>query len=204
MTHLRDLTPDPKNARKHSPRNVGTIADALREVGAARSIVIDEDGVVLAGNATIEAAGEAGLTKVQVVDADGQTIIAVRRTGLTAHQKARLALFDNRAAELADGWDLDVLKALQADGVDLSNLWHDDELAELFGTEPQGGRTDPDAVPEERATDIEAGDLFELGSHRLLCGDCTKAEDVARLMGDVRADLARRRPTVSSGTTRRE
>lgn len=104
ITHIGDLTPDPKNARKHNPRNVGMIVDALHEVGAARSIVVDEDGVVLAGNATVEAAAEAGITKVMVVDADGETIVAVRRTGLTEREKTRLALFDNRAAELA-GWD---------------------------------------------------------------------------------------------------
>ena len=133
FSHIGDLTPDPVNARKHSPRNVGTIVDALHEVGAARSIVIDEAGVILAGNATVEAAAEAGMTKLQVVDADGQTLVAVRRTGLTAAQKARLALFDNRAAELADGWNVDVLKALQGDGVSLDGLWRTEELAELLG-----------------------------------------------------------------------
>ena len=99
-----------------------TIADALREVGAARSIVIDEDNVVLAGNATIEAAADAGITKVHVLEADGDTVIAVRRHGLTRQEKARLALYDNRAAELAEGWDVDVLKELQSDGVDLSSF----------------------------------------------------------------------------------
>ena len=108
---LGDLKPDPQNARKHTPRNVGMIADALQEVGAARSIVIDEKGVVLAGNATIKAAGRAGLARVKVVDADGSEIIAVRRTGLTPRQKKRLALYDNRAAELAE-WDSDVLSDL--------------------------------------------------------------------------------------------
>jgi ParB-like chromosome segregation protein Spo0J len=99
---LRDLKPDPQNARKHTPRNVGMIADALQEVGAARSIVIDEKGVVLAGNATMKAAERAGLDRVKVVDADGSEVIAVRRTTLTERQKKWLALYDNRAAELAE------------------------------------------------------------------------------------------------------
>lgn len=197
--HISSLTPDPRNARKHSPRNVGTITDALREVGAARSIVIDENNVILAGNATIEAAADAGITKLHVVEADGQTVIAVRRTGLTPTQKARLALYDNRAAELADGWDLDVLKSLQADGVDLSNLWHDDELAELLSAEPTTGLTDPDDVPAERATDIKLGDLFQLGAHRLLCGDSTKVEDVARVMGGEKAALCLTDPPYGIG-----
>lgn len=138
-THLKDLTPDPANARKHTPRNVGTIADALREVGAARSIVIDEDGVILAGNATVEAAAEAGLTRVQVVDVDGQTVVAVRRSGLTPEQKARLALFDNRAAELAEGWDVGVLQQMQADGVSLEGLWTSNELDVLIPRDAPAG-----------------------------------------------------------------
>jgi ParB-like chromosome segregation protein Spo0J len=85
---LGDLKPDPQNARKHTPRNVAMIVDAFQEVGAARSIVIDEKGVVLAGNATIRAASQAGLARVKVVDADGSEIIAVRRTnGAAGHTK---------------------------------------------------------------------------------------------------------------------
>ena len=128
---LADLTPDPRNARRHNPRNVGMLEKALGEVGAARSIVIDEHGVVLAGNATIEAAGRAGIERVQVVDADGETIIAVRRTGLTAKQKTRLALYDNRTAELAD-WDAEVIADLLATERELlDGLFADDELARL-------------------------------------------------------------------------
>lgn len=136
ITSLADLQPDPRNARRHTPRNVGMIERALNEVGAARSIVVDENGRVLAGNATIEAAAQAGIERVQVVDADGETIVAVRRSGLTEEQKARLALFDNRAAELA-GWDAGILAEL-AQETDLSQLFNDDELAALLeqaGTE---------------------------------------------------------------------
>lgn len=125
---LSDLTPDPRNARRHTDRNVGMIRDALAEVGAARSIVIDERGVILAGNATAKAATEAGL-KLQVVDADGQSIVAVRRSNLTAKQKARLALFDNRAAEEAE-WDVDVLSGLKDDGL-LEGMWSSEELEAL-------------------------------------------------------------------------
>lgn len=148
LVHIGDLTPDPKNARKHSPRNVGTIVAALHDVGAARSIVIDEHGVILAGNATIEAAGEAGITKLQVVDADGDTVVAVRRTGLSVKQKAKLALYDNRAAELADGWDADVLREMAAEQ-DLSSMFTADELSGLTTTAP--GAT----VSEFSASDVD-------------------------------------------------
>jgi len=107
---LRDLRADPQNRRAHGPRNVDMIADALRHVGAARSIVVDEHDEVLAGNGVVEAAAAAGITKVQVVEADGQTLIAVRRRGLTPEQKRALAMYDNRTAELAE-WNLPQLQA---------------------------------------------------------------------------------------------
>ena len=127
ITSLGDLVPDPKNARKHTPRNVGMIEAGLREIGAARSGVIDEKGVLLAGNATAEALAQAGIEKVRVVDAKGDEWIVVRRSGLTAKQKRRLALFDNRTAELAE-WDVDVLADMRDD---LGDMWQDFELEAL-------------------------------------------------------------------------
>jgi DNA modification methylase len=190
MPTLQTLKPDPTNRRTHNARNVAMIADALKQVGAARSIVVDEDNVVLAGNGVVQAAKAAGLSKVRMVDATGDELIAVRRRGLTDAQKRALALYDNRTAELAT-WDVAQLLADQAQGLDLQTFWTDEELAALLGVPvtAKAGRTDPDEVPEQRATDIQRGDLFELGTHRLLCGDSTQAEDVARLMGDVHAGL---------------
>jgi hypothetical protein len=130
--HIKDLKPDPRNARKHNPRNIGMVEESLQEVGAARSIVIDESNTVLAGNGVLEAAGNAGITKLKVVDADGSTIIAVRRTGLTAKQKTRLALFDNRAAELAE-WDTEALaQMMKDDPAVLNGQFSDDEMADLL------------------------------------------------------------------------
>lgn len=138
LTHIKELRHDPQNARKHTPRNVGTIVSALQEVGAARSIVIDEDGVVLAGNATMDAAAEAGITAVKVVEASGNELIAVRRTGLTPEQKTRLALYDNRAAELAE-WDHEVLKQLALQE-QLTGLWNEHELAALLAGDDEENR----------------------------------------------------------------
>src|SRR5262249_32313486 len=78
MAHVRDLTPDPSNRRKHNPRNVGVIVDALHRVGAGRSIVVDENNVILCGNATVDAAAEAGIENVRIIEATGHEIIAVR------------------------------------------------------------------------------------------------------------------------------
>ncbi|MDP9356656.1 MAG: DNA modification methylase, partial [Chloroflexota bacterium] len=186
---LDDLTPDPRNARKHTERNLATIGVALREVGAARSIVVDEEGVILAGNATVQAAIHAGLARVRIVEADGTELVAVRRSGLTPAQKRRLALFDNRAAELAE-WDTEVLASL-ADDTNFSGLWDDDELAALLTSvdeAPTDLLVDPDEVPDPPAEPVtQSGDVWVLGRHRLLCGDATSREDVSRLMG---GDLA--------------
>lgn len=129
-THIKHLKADPANARKRTERSSGLIADSLQEVGAARSIVIDESNVILAGHGTVDAAGDVGITKVKVVDVDGDTIVAVRRKGLTPELKRRLSLYDNRTAELSE-WDTDVLRRLQESGADFSNLFNTDELAAL-------------------------------------------------------------------------
>ncbi|MDP9355720.1 MAG: DNA modification methylase [Chloroflexota bacterium] len=181
---LSSLIPDPRNARKHNERNLAQIEQALREVGAARSIVVDEVGVILAGNATVHAAMQAGLTHVRVVEANGTELVAVRRVNLTQEQKRRLALHDNRAAELAE-WDTAVLASL-ADEMDLSDLWDPGELADLLAAAegpPPDLLGDPDEVPLLPADPVtQPGDLWHLGKHRLLCGDATKAQGVQRLM----------------------
>jgi len=108
---LADLKPDQNNARKHNPRNIGMISKGIGEVGVGRSIVIDEEGNILAGNGTVEALAECGITDVRVIKANGNELIAVQRSGLTQEQKKKLALYDNRTAELAD-WDIEVLKEI--------------------------------------------------------------------------------------------
>jgi ParB-like chromosome segregation protein Spo0J len=146
-THIKDLVPDPKNRRKHTPRNVGMIVDALHKVGAGRSIVIDENNEVLAGNATLEAAGEAGITDLRVIEAKGSELVAVRRTGLSEAQKRDLALYDNRTGELAE-WDVDqLLKDVEA-GIDLSALFSDDELHNLLADAEHVSKVIADGVSE--------------------------------------------------------
>ena len=134
IMRIKDLKQDKNNARQHNPRNIEMIEAALREVGAARSGVIDEDGRVLAGNATLEALTKAGIGKVKVVDAKGDEWVVVRRSGLTEEQKKKLAIYDNRTSELAE-WDLSVLENLN---VDLSQWFLPYELTAI------GASIDPD------------------------------------------------------------
>ncbi len=128
--HIADLTQDPRNARKHNERNLDMIERSLQEVGAARSIFIDEDNNILAGNGTVQAAEKAGITNVRIVEANGDEIIAVKRTNLTAEQKRKLSLFDNRSSDLAE-WDVEALQELADGGLDLSNFFNNDEIEEL-------------------------------------------------------------------------
>lgn len=189
ITHIKDLKPDQRNARKHNARNIGMIEDALNEVGAARSIVIDEDGNILAGNGTVEAAAQAGIERVKVVEASGEEIVAVRRRGLTEKQKRRLALFDNRTAELAE-WEIDVVREIVAEDAEaLKGMFGEDEFAQLLARNSAESTVDVEPQVDRRDElrekwGVKVGDLWLIGEHRLLCGDSTKAADVARLLGD--------------------
>ena len=187
---LRDFQPDPQNANQGTPRGAQMVEDSLRAYGAGRSILVDRHGVVIAGNKTLEAAASLGFDDVVVVPSDGKRLIVVQRTDLDLATDAaarELGIVDNRAAEVGLSWDAGVLQSLAESGADLSRFFTSDELAVLVAQqlEPQEGLTDPDAVPEARATDIQPGDLFELAAHRLLCGDSTKAEDMSRVLSSV-------------------
>lgn len=124
------------------------VVDALQQVGAARSIVIDENNVVLAGNGVTEAAAEAGITKVQVVDVDGETLVAVRRKGLTAEQKRALAIYDNRTAELAE-WNAEQLKADVDAGLSLQPWFSEKEAAKLLDTPSSNGGGSSDELSSQ-------------------------------------------------------
>jgi len=191
MTSIKDLKSDHKNARKRTDRSAKLIAESLQRFGAARSIVIDEENRILAGNGTIEGAKAAGIKNVRVIETDGTEIIAVKRTGLTEDEKIGLALADNRTSDLSD-WDKDMLQQLSEEH-DIAPWFDADDLAEILGTVeqlPAEGLTDADDVPEAPAEPItKPGDLWILGDHRLLCGDSTDPIAMERLMEDKPADL---------------
>jgi DNA modification methylase len=191
MTSIKDLKSDHKNARKRTDRSAKLIAESLQRFGAARSIVIDEENRILAGNGTIEGAKAAGIKNVRVIETDGTEIIAVKRTGLTEDEKIGLALADNRTSDLSD-WDKDMLQQLSEEH-DIAPWFDADDLAEILGEVeqlPAEGLTDADDVPEAPAEPItKPGDLWILGDHRLLCGDSTDVLAVERLMDGQKADM---------------
>jgi hypothetical protein len=128
---LDTLKHDPKNARKHSERNLEMISHSLQAFGATRGIVIDEDGTVLAGNGVLEAAKQAGIENIRVVESDGREIVAIKVSHLTPEQKAQYAIADNRTTDLSE-WDTESIQSLIDEGVDLSAFWYETELDRLL------------------------------------------------------------------------
>jgi len=191
MTSIKDLKPDHRNARKRTDRSASLIAESLKRFGAARSIVIDEDNRILAGNGTVEGAKAAGIQNIRVIETDGTEIIAVKRTGLSEDDKIGLALADNRTSDLSD-WDKDMLQQLSAEH-DLAPWFEADDLAEIIGEAeqlPTEGLTDADDVPEAPEEPItKPGDVWLLGNHRVMCGDSTSLIEVERLMAGDKADV---------------
>ena len=191
MTSINSLRSDHKNARKRTDQSAKLIEESLKRYGAARSIVIDEDNRILAGNGTIEGAKAAGLKNVRIIETDGSEVIAVKRTGLSEDEKIGLALADNRTSDLSD-WDQEMLRRLSEEH-DLAPWFEAEDLEELIAAtelEPEQGNTDPDDVPETPAEPTtKPGDLWILGNHRLLCGDSTNPQHVERLMDGKKADM---------------
>ena len=147
--HISELVPDDKNANKGSERGDYMIEHSLQEYGFGRSVLLDKNKKVIAGNKTIEQAGQMGLEEVIIVPSDGTKIIAVMRTDLdmdTDPRARELGIIDNRASEVSLTWDPEVLKDLQANNVDLEAMWNADELTALLGDvkEPEA----PEEFPE--------------------------------------------------------
>lgn len=195
--HLGDLKQDPNNAKVHNERNLASISTSITETGFGRSLVIANDDTILAGNATAEALADLDMTEYILVESDGTKPIVHKRIDLASASDAmarKLAFYDNRTAELASGWDTEVLAALMQE-VDIAAVaMTPEEAADLIASDGAGqgteGLTDPDEVPEPPVEPTtRPGDLWRLGEHRLLCGDSTVPTDLDRLMAGQRATM---------------
>lgn len=176
---LGRFKPYERNARTHSDAQVGQIAASIREFGWTNPILVDENDLIIAGHGRLLAARSLGMA----------TAPCIRIVGLTDEQRRALTIADNKLG-LNAGWDEALLVAeLQTLG-DLQGLvgFSEDELTRLF--KGHAGLTDPDEAPEPPTEPVSrTGDLWALGEHRLLCGDATNAEDVARVLGGVKPNL---------------
>jgi hypothetical protein len=160
--NIGELKPDNRNANKGRRRGAEAVEHSLKELGAGRSILIDRDGRVVAGNKTLAAAVAAGLQNVVIVESDGTNIIAVKRTDLSLDDAKgrKLAVADNRTAELGLEWEPSVLAELST--LDLKPFFTDAELSKIIA---------PDAVLEPGAKSGEVDvDAFAFAHHCPKCG----------------------------------
>jgi DNA modification methylase len=179
---ISELIPYANNARTHNAEQITQIASSIKEFGFNNPILIDKDNGIIAGHGRLEAAKKLNLKEVPTISLEH----------LTDSQRKAYILADNRIA-INSGWDIELLslelKDLDAD-FDLEMLGFDPkELAALLNPEQIEGLTDEDAVPElpdEPTTKL--GDIYQLGNHRLMCGDSTSINDVDKLMDGMLAD----------------
>lgn len=134
---LEELTPDEHNANQGTIRGQAILDHSLRQFGAGRSILVDRNGRVIAGNKTLETAASIGLDQVVVVETDGSKLVAVKRTDLDledGEQARLLAYADNRAGEVGLDWDAVQVHSDIAAGLDLTDLFSVGELETMIGT----------------------------------------------------------------------
>lgn len=182
---IADLVPYDRNPRLND-QAVDSVAESMDQVGYITPIVIDENRQILAGETRCKALKKRNVKRDKVLQV----------FGLTEEQKKKYRLLDNKVGEIAE-WDYELLvgelEGMDFDGFDFG---FDDLLAELTAdTEEASGGAQSSAVdddydpvlPEEPKA--KRGDIYQLGRHRLMCGDSTDPADVARLMGGTAADL---------------
>lgn len=132
---LSELTPDHSNANRGTERGRYALEASLRKYGAGRSILIDRNGRIIAGNKTAETAADVGIDDVIVVQTDGRQVVAVQRTDLDldSNEARELAYADNRVGQLDLDFDPEQILADIGAGIDLSLMWRQDELDALLG-----------------------------------------------------------------------
>ena len=181
---VTELIPYVKNSRTHSDEQVAQIAASIKEFGWTNPILIDEQSSIIAGHGRLMAARKLGMDKIPCIEIKN----------LTEAQKKALIIADNKLA-LNAGWDNDLLKLelenLQELGFELDILGFDaDELNALLEPEQIEGLTDEDAappVPDEPKT--KPGDIYQLGKHRLMCGDSCSTNDIEKLCDGQLVDM---------------
>lgn len=194
--NISELIPDEVNFNKGTEYGQSLIERSLRQFGAGRSILIDKNNRIIAGNKTIENAGQIGLENLLIVETDGTQIVAVKRSDVDLNTKEgrELALADNATGAANLEWNPEALSvatekwAIDSEGWGVPIEFKEEELDyELREDEYDP----PNEVDIE--TDIKEGDIFEIRKgdicHRVMCGDSRSLIDVTKLMGGKRADL---------------
>ena len=173
--NINEVIPYPDNPRKND-NAVDAVAESIKQCGYCSPIVIDEDNVILAGHTRLKA-----LKKLKWKEVE-----CVRKTGLTEEQKKKYRILDNKTNELAE-WDFDLLEE-EIDGLDFDGFDFGFDMSAF--EEPQEIVEDePPEVDEDSEPITQLGDIWQLGEHRLICGDSTDKATVERLMDGKKADM---------------
>ena len=181
---VKDLIPYVNNSRTHSEEQVNQICASINEFGFTNPLLIDEKDSIIAGHGRLLASKKLGMEEVPCIVLKGLT---------EAQNKANI-IADNKMA-LNAGWDEELLK------IELENLkeldfdleltgFNVDELDDILGKNEEEVEIVEDEVPEvPEEPKAKLGDIYQLGNHRLMCGDSTSEQDVAKLMNGVKADM---------------
>lgn len=183
--NVSELIPYARNARTHSDEQIARIASSIKEFGWTNPILIDGENGIIAGHGRVLAARKLGLEKVPTIEL----------SGLTEAQKRAYIIADNRLA-LDAGWDEEMLKLefaeLEKEGFELSKTgFSDEEIDEMMADLDRevDGVEDIETPEPPKNPKTKRGEIWILGTHRLMCGDSTSVEDVKEVMGGGLADL---------------
>ncbi|MDR0390381.1 MAG: ParB N-terminal domain-containing protein [Planctomycetaceae bacterium] len=185
---INSIRPYERNPRLND-KAIDAVVKSLREFGFRQPIVVDGDGVIIAGHTRYKAALKLSLQKIPVHVA----------TDLTPEQVKAYRIADNKTGEIAE-WDFDILpielSELRDDGFELDILaFNEKELTQLLNVDISHGKTDPDSVPAPPDDAItQRGDIWILGNHRLMCGDSADVEDFNLLLAGNKIQLVNTDP----------
>ncbi len=194
---LKDLKQDKRNYRKHDDRNLSLIRKSVDELGLGRSVVVDSENEIIAGNGLVSSLSKD--IPVKVIETDGSELVVVKRTDLKTNdeKRKRLAVMDNSTSDSSE-FDFELLST------DFDNLQLEDmgiDIENLAGEEQE--EVVEDEVPEQVETKCKKGDIWKLGNHRLMCGDSTIITDVEKLMAGQKADMVFTDPPYSVNYTKK-
>ena len=182
---VSQLKAHPKNPRKHPKELIERLKKSIQEYGFTNPVLVSKDNQILAGHARCKAAKELGINEVPTLKLDFE--------GAKADA---YVIIDNKLNEMSE-WDIpilvDLIKEIEQSNFDVSLTGFDeDEISDLFSNaDVKEGKDDNFDVNKslEEATFVKPGDLWQLGKHRMLCGDATNSEDLTKLMGNEKANL---------------
>ena len=165
---ISEVTPYEKNAKKHDEKQIKNVMESIRQFGFVQPIVVDKNKIIIIGHCRFMAAKRLEMHEIDAVIADQ----------LTEEQVSKLRLLDNKLNE--SEWDIDLLMdevpELNWDGFDVD--WG---IPDIDDIETEIIEDEPPEPPKEAKTKL--GDLYQLGRHRLLCGDATSVDDLGKLLG---------------------